>query len=58
MTSTTAATDAAQAGPPKPERGDVFRRKLARLGWGFSAPALIVIAAVTIFPIGYSSPGR
>ena len=33
---------------------DVFRRRLARLGWGFSAPALLVVAAVTLFPIGYS----
>jgi multiple sugar transport system permease protein len=35
-------------------RHDAFRRRLARLGWSFSAPALIVIAAVTIFPIVYS----
>ena len=27
---------------------------MARLGWSFSAPALIVVAAVTIFPIVYS----
>jgi multiple sugar transport system permease protein len=27
---------------------------MARLGWGFSAPALIIIIAVTIFPIVYS----
>jgi len=27
---------------------------MARLGWMFSAPALIIIAAVTIFPIVYS----
>jgi multiple sugar transport system permease protein len=38
----------------QPRRSDVFRRKLARLGWGFSAPALLVIAAVTIFPIAFS----
>ena len=54
MTTTTAATDIARPAPSRPGGGDVFRRKLARLGWGFSAPALIVIAAVTIFPIGYS----
>lgn len=40
------------AGPRRHE--DVFRRQLARLGWGFSAPALLVIAAVTIFPIIYA----
>jgi multiple sugar transport system permease protein len=33
---------------------DVNRRRMARLGWGFSAPALIIVAAVTIFPIVYS----
>jgi multiple sugar transport system permease protein len=27
---------------------------MARLGWGFSAPALIIVVAVTIFPIVYS----
>jgi multiple sugar transport system permease protein len=31
-----------------------IRRRLARLGWGFSAPALIFIAVVTIFPIVFS----
>ena len=39
--------------PPVP-RPDINRKRLARMGWGFSAPALIVIAAVTIFPIVYS----
>ena len=39
---------------PRPGRADAFRRRLARLGWGFSAPALVVIAAVTIFPIVFS----
>jgi multiple sugar transport system permease protein len=44
--------------PSAPPRGrrhtDVFRRQQARLGWGLSAPALIVIGAVTIFPICYA----
>jgi len=35
-------------------RPDVNRKRMARLGWAFSAPALIIIAAVTIFPIVYS----
>ena len=35
-------------------RRDVNRRRMARLGWGFSAPALIIVLAVTIFPIVYS----
>lgn len=44
-----------RSAPPRARRrNDVFRRQQARLGWGLSAPALIVIAAVTIFPIGYA----
>lgn len=35
-------------------RPDAFRRRLARLGWGFSAPALVVVAVVTVFPIVFS----
>ena len=35
-------------------RPDVNRKRMARLGWAFSAPALIIIAGVTIFPIIYS----
>ena len=35
-------------------RPDVNRRRMARLGWRFSAPALIIVLAVTIFPIVYS----
>jgi multiple sugar transport system permease protein len=35
-------------------RGDVNRRRLARLGWSFSAPALIFVALVTVFPIVFS----
>ncbi len=35
-------------------RQDVNRKRMARMGWAFSAPALIIIAAVTIFPIIYS----
>jgi multiple sugar transport system permease protein len=42
------------ASTPLVARPDVNRKRLARMGWGFSAPALIVIAAVTIFPIVYS----
>jgi trehalose/maltose transport system permease protein len=41
------------AGPRRTQE-DVFRRQQARLGWMFSAPALLVIALVTIFPIVYS----
>ncbi len=42
------------AAPAPIGRHDLFRRRLARLGWGFSTPALIVIAAFTIFPILFS----
>ncbi|HLI35867.1 MAG TPA: sugar ABC transporter permease [Streptosporangiaceae bacterium] len=53
------ATTIVPAGAPRaarrpPRRGDVFRRAQARLGWAFSAPALVLIAAVTIFPIVFS----
>jgi multiple sugar transport system permease protein len=46
-----------QARPAPPRAGrhdDMSRRRLARLGWGLSSPALVVIAAVTLFPIGYA----
>jgi multiple sugar transport system permease protein len=39
--------------PPR-VRPDLVQRHFARLGWGFSAPALIVIGAFTIFPIVFS----
>jgi multiple sugar transport system permease protein len=37
-----------------PARPDINRKRMARLGWSFSTPALVIIAAVTIFPIVYS----
>jgi multiple sugar transport system permease protein len=40
--------------PPHVGRPDAHRKGLARLGWMFSAPALVLIAAVTIFPIVFS----
>lgn len=39
---------------PPSRRPDVNRKRLARLGWSFSAPALIFVAAITIFPIVFS----
>jgi len=42
------------AAAPPAGRPDVNRKKLARLGWLFAAPALIFVAGVTIFPILYS----
>jgi multiple sugar transport system permease protein len=40
--------------PPLVGRPDAFRRRLARLGWAFTSPALLVVGAVTIFPIVFS----
>lgn len=57
-TSSVAPGQVAAAGRAAPARarhqGDVFRRQQARLGWGLSAPALVVVGAVTIFPICYA----
>jgi trehalose/maltose transport system permease protein len=50
--SSTAEPDLASS--PLVGRPDVNKKRLARMGWAFSAPALIVIAGVTIFPIVYS----
>jgi multiple sugar transport system permease protein len=50
----TEAPAATQPAGPRRRHEDVFQRRLARLGWNFSAPALLVIAAVTIFPIIYA----
>jgi multiple sugar transport system permease protein len=46
-------------GEPVPEakpkvRPDLIRRQYARLGWLFSAPAFLVIAAFTLFPIVFA----
>jgi multiple sugar transport system permease protein len=44
----------ARPAPARARHEEVFRRQLARLGWGLSAPAFVVIGAVTIFPIVYA----
>src|ERR1022692_5239442 len=54
MTALSSTTGQVTTGAPLVPRPDINRKRLARMGWGFSAPALIVIAAVTIFPIVYS----
>jgi multiple sugar transport system permease protein len=54
MTAISNATGQVTTAAPPVGRPDVNRKRLARMGWSFSAPALIVIAAVTIFPIVYS----
>ena len=35
-------------------RPDQHRKRMARLGWMFTTPALIFIGAVTLFPIGFA----
>jgi len=54
MTTISGTADQVQATAPLVGRPDVNRKRMARLGWAFSAPALIFVAAVTIFPIVYS----
>jgi len=58
LASTDLAPDAPAVAPagraPQRFSEDLIRRRLARLGWGFSAPALVVIGAVTIFPMLFS----
>ena len=44
------AVEEAPGVPPK-VRQDQVRRQYARLGWGFSAPAFVMIGLFTIFPI-------
>jgi multiple sugar transport system permease protein len=54
MTTISTPVDEAPTGAGLVGRPDVNRKRMARLGWAFSAPALIIIGAVTIFPIVYS----
>jgi trehalose/maltose transport system permease protein len=54
MTTISSAAEQAPVSTPPVGRPDVNRKRMARLGWMFTAPALIFIGAVTIFPIVYS----
>ncbi len=54
MTAVSSAAEEAPVAAPLVGRPDVNRKRMARLGWMFSAPALIIVGAVTIFPIVYS----
>jgi len=54
MTTISAATGQSAVDAPPVGRPDTNRKKLARLGWLFAAPAFIFVAGVTIFPILYS----
>jgi multiple sugar transport system permease protein len=54
MTTISSAAEQAPASAPLVGRPDVNRKRMARLGWTFTSPALIIIGAVTIFPIVYS----
>ena len=40
--------------PPRPTGRSRLDRIRSRGAWGFAAPALLVVAAVTIFPVVYS----
>src|SRR5271166_362563 len=54
MTTISSAAEQAPVSAPLVGRPDVNRKRMARLGWTFTAPSLIIIGAVTIFPIIYS----
>jgi multiple sugar transport system permease protein len=54
MTAISPTAEQAPAAAPLVGRPDVNRKRMARLGWMFTAPALIIVAGVTIFPIVYS----
>jgi multiple sugar transport system permease protein len=54
MATVSSAADETLVSAPLVGRPDVNRKRMARLGWTFTAPALIFIGAVTIFPIVYS----
>jgi multiple sugar transport system permease protein len=54
MTTISSAAEEAPVAAPLVGRPDVNRKRMARLGWMFAAPALIIVGAVTIFPIIYS----
>jgi multiple sugar transport system permease protein len=54
MTTISPTGEQTESSAPLVGHQDLNRKRLARMGWAFSAPALIVIAVVTIFPIVYS----
>jgi multiple sugar transport system permease protein len=54
MTAISSTAEKDLVSPPLVGRPDVNKKRLARMGWAFSAPALLVILGVTIFPIVYS----
>ena len=54
MATVSSAADETLVSAPLVGRPDVNRKRMARLGWTFTAPALIFVGAVTIFPIVYS----
>jgi multiple sugar transport system permease protein len=54
MTTISSAAEQVPVSAPLVARPDVNRKRMARLGWMFTSPALIIVAAVTIFPIVYS----
>ncbi|GAB3797351.1 sugar ABC transporter permease [Humibacter antri] len=53
-TNTAARTGLRAARPAPPPKRGAYHRQMTRVGWGFASPALIIVAAVTLFPIAYS----
>jgi multiple sugar transport system permease protein len=54
MATVSSAAEDTLASAPLVGRPDVNRKRMARLGWMFTAPALIIVGLITIFPIVYS----
>src|SRR3984957_1120559 len=54
MTTISSAPEEAPVAAPLVGRPDVNRKRMARLGGMFTAPALIIVGLITIFPIVYS----
>jgi multiple sugar transport system permease protein len=54
MATISSAPEEAPVAAPLVGRPDVNRKRMARLGWMFTAPALIIVGLITIFPIVYS----
>ncbi|KAB8168538.1 ABC transporter permease subunit [Streptomyces sp. 3MP-14] len=54
MSGATARTEPRRATPQETDGRSSLDRKFARLGWGFATPALLVVLAITLFPIAFS----
>lgn len=54
MTATRSSRRSPSAPPPGLRKKGAIQRQLTRIGWLYSSPALLIIGAVTLFPIAYS----